>query len=233
MIKFSLIKKFLILVFILFIPGFFYYLLTLKGQNRYHALSIFGPKKPVQRYDSVKGKYISDTIYHAIGDFRLTDQDGKQISLASLHDKVIVAGFFYTHCPTLCTTINGYIDSLDRNYAKSKMVNFLSITVDPKRDTVGVLKNYAKQFADRDSKWRFLTGDTSTIYNLARKGFLVNAVDAGNGEFIYSDKLVLIDSHGRIRGYYTGASLTDVSRLNDEIKVLVKQELLEKDTPMY
>ena len=223
----------MILVFILFIPGFFYYLLTLKGQNRYHALRIFGPKTVTQKLDSSSGKSQVDTIFHTIGDFQLTDQDGKTVSANFFHDKVFVAAFFYSHCPTLCNTINGYIDSLDRNYAKSKMVYFLSITIDPKRDSVGALRNYAKQFADRDSKWKFLTGDTANIYNLARRGFLVNALDAGNGEFIYSDKLVLIDSHGRIRGYYAGASLTEVSRLNDEIKVLVKQELLEKDTPMY
>ena len=233
MIKFRVIKKALILVFILFIPGFFYYLMTSRGHNRYHALRIFGPKTPVKKYDSAKRKYVVDTIFHQLSDFKLTDQDGKEVSLKTFHDKVFVAGFFYTNCPTLCNTINGYIDSLDRNYAQSKMVQFVSITVDPKRDSVGALKKYASKFADRDAKWKFLTGDTATIYNLARKGFLVNAVDEGNGSFIYADQLILIDSHKRIRGYYAGASITDVTRLNDEIKVLVKQELLERDTPMY
>jgi protein SCO1/2 len=233
MARFRLLKKILILVFILFIPGFFYYLMTSRGQNRYHALRIFGPKIPVKKYDSAKGKFVTDTIFHQVGDFKLTDQDGKEVSFKTYNDKVLVVGFFYTHCATLCNTINGYIDSLDRNYAQGKMVQFASITVDPKRDSVGALKKYAAQFADRNAKWKFLTGDTATIYNLARKGFLVNAVDQGNGNFIYSDQLILLDSHRRIRGYYTGASLTDVTRLNDEIKVLVKQELLERDTPMY
>jgi protein SCO1/2 len=207
--------------------------MTSRGHNRYHALRVFGPKTPVKKYDSAKHKYVVDTIFHQVGDFKLIDQDGKEVSLKTFHDKVFVVGFFYTNCPTLCNTINGYIDSLDRNYAQSKMVQFVSITVDPKRDSVGALKKYAGKFADRDAKWKFLTGDTATIYNLARKGFLVNAVDEGNGNFIYSDQLMLVDSHGRIRGYYAGASITDVTRLNDEIKVLVKQELLERDTPMY
>jgi protein SCO1/2 len=51
----------------------------------------------------------------------------------------------------------------------------------------------------------FLTGDTAQIYTLARQGFLVNAVDVGGGDFIYSDKLILIDKKKRIRGYYSGA----------------------------
>src|ERR1700747_2403728 len=102
MIKFRLIKKILILVFILFIPGFFYYLMTSRGHNRYHALRIFGPKTPVGKYDSTKGKYVSDTIFHQLSDFKLIDQDGKEVSLRTFHDKVLVVGFFYTNCPTLC-----------------------------------------------------------------------------------------------------------------------------------
>jgi protein SCO1/2 len=96
-----------------------------------------------------------------------------------------------------------------------------------------VLKKYSEQFAHHGPKWLFLTGDTSTIYNLAHKGFLVNAVDAGNGNYIYSDKMILIDTHKRIRGYYEGASFTDVTRLNDEIKVLLSEELRDREVPMY
>ncbi len=79
----------------------------------------------------------------------------------------------------------------------------------------------------------FLTGDTTTIYNLARKGFLVNALQTGKDDFIYSDKLVLIDQHKRIRGYYSGSSLQDVIRLNDEIKVLLSEELRAREAPLY
>jgi protein SCO1/2 len=61
----------------------------------------------------------------------------------------------------------------------------------------------------------------------------VNAVDVGGGDFIYSDKLILIDKKKRIRGYYSGASLADVTRLNDEIKVLIAEELREMDEPLY
>jgi protein SCO1/2 len=61
----------------------------------------------------------------------------------------------------------------------------------------------------------------------------VNAVQTGKDDFIYSDKLMLIDQHKRIRGYYSGTSATDVTRLNDEIKVLVQEELLNREDPLY
>jgi len=181
----------------------------------------------------VGGKDVPDTIFHTLGDFNLIDQNGKAVSLKSMDGKIFVVDFFYTHCPDVCNTMNAYVDSLARNYAKNTMVYFTSISVDPARDSIKALNIYSKQFADHGPKWLFLTGDTAAVYPLARRGFLVNALDEGNGNFIYSDKIMLVDSHKRIRGYYSGTSFTDISRLNDEIKVLISEELLTKEEPLY
>jgi protein SCO1 len=230
--KAGLIKKILILALILVVPGFLYYLLTVKGKNRYHPLPVYGPKIPAKTTHRVQGKDIPDTIYHTLSDFHLVDQDGKPVSLKTFDDKIFVVGFFYTHCPTVCNDMNSNIDSLVVNYSKNKMVYFASVTVDPVRDSVKALSTYAKKF-DSSPKWMFLTGDTATIYPLARKGFLVNALQAGTDDFIYSDKLILIDSQKRIRGYYSGNSATDITRLNDEIKVLILEELRNQEEPLY
>lgn len=232
MTKLSSIKKFVILVLVLLVPGFLYYLLVQNGKNRYHALRKFGPKTVAKTFHKVKGKNIPDTIYHTIGDFKLTDQQGKVVSPKTFDGKIFVADFFYASCPTLCNTMNGYVDSLVQPYAKNNMVYFASITVDPSHDEVKALKAYADKFNAPYPKWRFLTGDTSAIYHLARQGFMVNAVDEGQGNFIYSDKLMLVDSHKRIRGYYD-ATLKDIQRLDNEIKVLISEELLNKEEPLY
>jgi protein SCO1/2 len=232
MSKTSIIKKIIILVLILAVPGFLYYLLTIKGKNRYHPLPKYGPKIIAKTTHRVRGKDIPDTIYHTLTDFHLYDQNGKPVSLKTFDHKIFVANFFYTHCPSVCNVMNGNVDTLAKNYAKNKMVYFASITVDPERDSVKALNIYAKKF-DSSPKRMFLTGDTAAIYGLARHGFLVNALKAGKDDFIYSDKLILIDQHKRIRGYYSGTSLTDVIRLNDEIKVLVAEELLTREEPLY
>jgi protein SCO1/2 len=232
MSKLSWIKKILVLVIVLALPGFLYYLLTVKGKNRYHPLPKFGPKVLAKTTHRVKGKDIPDTIYHTLGDFKLFDQDGKPVSLRSFDNKVFVANFFYTHCPTVCNEMNANMDSLAQAWAKNKMVYFASITVDPERDSAKALMAYTKRFKSLP-KWSFLTGDTSTIYPLARQGFLVNALQTGKDDFIYSDKLILIDQHKRIRGYYSGTTFTDIVRLNDEIKVLVQEELLNSEDPLY
>ena len=226
------LKKIVILVIVLALPGFLYYLLMVEGKNRYFPLSVFGSKKLAKTTHSVHGKDVPDTIYHTLPDFKLTDQNGKPVSLKTFDKKIFVASFFYTNCPNVCGEMMHNLNQVASNFATNKMVYFMSITVDPARDSVGALKKYVNNLKPASKNWLFLTGDTSTIYNLARKGFLVNAVQAGKDDFIYSNKVMLVDQSKRIRGYYIGASAIDVNRLNDEIKVLISEELM-KDTPEY
>jgi protein SCO1/2 len=231
--KLKLLKKIIILALILALPGFLYYLLTAEGKNRYKPLPFFGPKQLAKTSHTVHGKVIPDTIFHTLSDFKLKDENGKDVSFKTFEKKIMIISFFYTHCPTLCNQINRNVDSLAVAYAKNKMVNFVSITVDPNRDSVGELKSYTDKLNPKPANWMFLTGDTSTIYNLARKGLLVDALQTGKDDFIYSNKLILIDSEKRIRGYYSGVTMDDIIRLNDETKVLITEELRKNDKPLY
>ncbi|MEO6524169.1 MAG: SCO family protein [Mucilaginibacter sp.] len=219
------IKKIVILVLILAVPGFLYYLLTAKGKNRYKPLAIYGPKVVAKTFHKYHGKAIPDTIYHQVSDFNLTDQDGKKVNLETYAGKILVVNFFFTHCPTVCKQMNSNVSVLAESYTRNKMVRFVSITVDPERDSAPVLKKYAEQFKVSPNKWSFLTGDTSVVYNLARHGFLVNALKLGKDDFIYSDKLILIDPVRRIRGYYESTESRDITKLNEEIKVQIAEEL--------
>ncbi len=227
---FSAFKKILILVLILAVPGFLYYLLTVKGKNRYKPLPIYGPKQVAKTGHTFHGRYIPDTVYHKLSDFSLTDQDGNAVTLKNFDRRITVVNFFYTHCPSNCIQVTDYMDSLAVNYAKNDLLHFISVTVNPEQDNAAALKHFAERYKAKAGKWQFLTGDTAQIYELARKGFLVDAVKAGNG-FIYSDKMILIDADKRIRGYYTGASINEVMKLNDEIKVQIAEELRKIKAP--
>ncbi len=231
--KTSLPKKIIILVIVLALPGFLYYLLTVGGKNRYKPLPIFGDKQVAKTTHKVKGKDVPDTIYHKLPDFELTDQNGNKVNLKTFDNKIFIINFFYTACPSVCTLMNENVNALDSIYSKNKMTYFVSVTVDPKDDDIAGLKKYAASFKHLSVKRLFLTGDTATIYNLARKGLLVDAVQTGPKDFVYSDKLILVDGEKRIRGYYNGAQPTEVDRLNDEIKVLITDELRKNDTPLY
>lgn len=223
-------KKILILVLILAVPGFLYYLLTQKGKNRYKPLPFYGPKEVAKTGHRFHGKYIPDTIYHKIGNFRLTNQLGEPVTLKDFEYKIFVVNFFYTHGPAVCDAMKNNIDRLAGAFRKNRMVKFVSITVDPERDSVAALRAYAEPLGYPASKWMFLTGDTTSTYKLARNSFLVDAVKTDD-EFIFSNKLILIDAEKRIRGYYDGTSIADVARLNDEIKVQIAEELRKIKAP--
>ncbi|QQL48718.1 SCO family protein [Mucilaginibacter ginkgonis] len=226
----AVLKKILILALILALPGFLYYLLTVKGKNRYKPLPKFGPKEVAKTGHKFHGKYIPDTIFHKLPAFSLTNRDGQTVTDKTFDGKIFVAGFFYTHCPQVCIEVNSNVDSLVKGYAKNKMLRFVSITIDPHNDSPAVLAKYASKF-ESANKWYFLTGDTATINNLAANGFYLNAVHTPDGQFIVDDKLVLIDQEKRIRGYYHGTSIADMNRLNDEIKVLIAEELRKIKAP--
>ena len=225
--------KIVILVLVLFVPGFLYYLLVAEGKNRYKPLPVFGPKMLAKTWHKVKGKQVPDTIYHKLPDFKLTSQYGLPVSLSTFNNKIFVVNFFYTRCPSICKLISTNMAELDSAYKKNRIVDFVSITVDPEHDNAAVLKSYASKFKASPDKWFFLTGDTASIYNAARKGFLVNALQTGKSDFIYSDKLILIDEDKRIRGYYSGAETSEVARLNDELKVLISEEIRKNDKALY
>ncbi|MES2277848.1 MAG: SCO family protein [Bacteroidota bacterium] len=226
------VKKIIVLVLILAVPGFLYYLLTSQGKNRYKPLPFYGPKPLSGTFHTFHGNKVPDTLYHKVADFNLLDQDGKPVSLKTLSGQILVISFFYTHC-TGCQPVNANMDSLALHLRKNKLVTFLSVTVDPERDKGDVLKKYADGYGQPAAKWKFVTGDTSTIYTLARKGLFVDALQSDKDNFICSTKLVLLDPEHRIRGYYEGSSVTDVTRLVDELKVQISEELRKKDKPLY
>jgi protein SCO1/2 len=231
--KFRLLKKIIILGLILALPGFLYYLLTSKGKNRYKPLPIYGPKQVAKTGHKFHGQFIPDTVFHKLDDFKLIDQYGKPVSLSSFDKKIVVFSFFYTNGGEQSSKINNAVDTLADIYSRNKMVYFVSVTVDPERDNGTTLKTYADKNKPVYAQRLFLTGDTTTIYNLARKGLLVDALQLGKNDFIYSNRLILVDSDKRIRGYYSTAMPDDITRITDEIKVLITEELRKNDKPLY
>ena len=106
------------------------------------------------------------------------------------------------------------------------LIALVSHTVNPEKDTVSVLRDYAKEYGAISGKWYLLTGDKKQIYDLARNSYFVAAVpvnpekSGGPDDFIHSEQLILVDKHKHIRGFYDGTDYEDVNRLLDEIKVL-------------
>lgn len=160
--------------------------------------------------------------YHTIEDFSFANQDGRLVSSADWKGKIVVADFFFTHCPTICPRMTKSLGSIQQAYKGDGEILINSFTVDPERDSVAQLKSYSRRFGLDHTNWHLLTGDKKEIYRLARNSFMIVATDGdgGPGDFIHSENLVLVDKQRRIRGYYDGTSETEVDKLINDIKKL-------------
>ena len=223
--KRSPIKKVIILVSILAIPGFlFFYLLPHFAKNRYKSLPIFGEKVVASTFHSVKGKKIPDTIYHQVPDFKLINQHNDTVTWKSFQNKIVVLNLFYTGANNQETS--KYIKKLSDGYEQKPLVKFVSLSVDP--TDADKVKDFAAKFKAKEGKWDFLAGDTTQTYPLIRQGLLLDAIadDAkGKANFVFSNKIVLIDNLHRIRGIYEADDASANAKLEDEIKVLIAEYL--------
>jgi len=223
------IKKVLILAVILILPGFLYFLLERKGENRYQNLPIYGEKVLTGTFTSRMGKQVPDTLFHQIAPFSLTGQDGLPVSVLVSDTTISVVNFFYTRCATFCKHMNDEMNRVADRFANNGMVNFYTITVDTAYDTPEVLHTYSESYQPAEKKWHFLTAGEDDVYAIARNGFLVDAVQdtTRDAQFIHSSSLILVDSKRRIRGYYDVNTKKEVDRLIDELKLLLVQEIRE------
>ena len=240
------------LILALLIPLIAYFIIKQMSTDAVHI------PKPVYEDTTiskvVKGKIEKEIIWHKIPDFKLTNQEGNEVSL---HDmvridpetgdtvpKIIVANFFFTHCATICPGMTINIKKLQESIKKSEkvgdrtadFVQFLSFSVDPDRDSVTALKKWADRFQINPDNWWLLTGEKKTIYDLSLNQMSLSiqdpqGVDTG---FFHTDIIVLIDrdrvvrmprdEFGNPRPYHATEE-KDLIKLSEDIVLL----MLEKD----
>ena len=159
---------------------------------------------------------------HRVGEFNLADQQGKSSTLDQWKGKIVVADFFFTHCPTICPKMTDNLSKIQSTFLENDDIMIRSFTVDPERDSVGRMKIFAEERNINYNKWQLLTGDKKQLYKLARNSFKIVATDGdgGPGDFIHSENLVLVDRKQRIRGYYDGTSEKETEQLIKDIKKL-------------
>jgi len=227
--KYNPIKKILILVTILAVPGFLYYLLQEKGKNRYKPLAIYGPKQVAPTFHSLRGKQIPDTIYHVIRDFKLVNQDSVHVNWKSYEGKILLVNLFYTNGKNYGVDFaNKAMEGFSKLYEKNTMVHFLGVSMDINHDQPSVLASYAKTIDAKSGKWDLLTGDSTEVFNFIKNGLLLDAMKTRTGKetkFTFNNMIVLLDIQHRIRGYYEATNQEALSKLDDEIKVLIAEEL--------
>lgn len=194
----------------------------------YNALQ---PEKmlPIYQPSMVDRSLVDSTLfykkkYHTIANFKLVNQNGDTITQANYKDKIYVADFFFTTCPTICPIMTKNMVEIQEAILNDPEIMLLSHSVTPVIDSVPQLKKYALEKGVVDSKWNLVTGDKKQIYELARKSYLAvkNDGDGGPYDMIHTENFILVDKEKRIRGFYDGTNPEDIDKLLADIKILKK-----------
>ena len=184
------------------------------------TLPIYGERRPVSKI--VNGQTVVDTLYQTIPPFKYINQYGDSISDKNLAGKIYVADFFFTSCPSICPIMQRNMLTVYNTFKDAGDVSILSYTIDPKYDSVKVLKKYADKLGINGNMWWLLQGKKDATYELASKSYLVS-VRADNtvpGGYVHQGYFVLVDKQKRVRGAYDGTQPQQVAQLIEDIKTL-------------
>ena len=159
--------------------------------------------------------------------FAFDNQEGKLVTDKDLLGKVYVAEYFFTTCHGICPILNTNMKKVAEDYASQPDFRILSYTVDPETDSVARMKHYADSLGADPTRWWFLTGSKDSLYRLARNGYLLddpknNALNI-NEQFLHTQFLALVDKGGRVRKIYDGLKKDELSELEKDITVLLKE----------
>lgn len=160
---------------------------------------------------------------HIIAPFKLVNQHGDTITQDDYKDKIYVADFFFTTCPTICPVMTKNMTVLQDRFKNDPEVMLLSHSVTPEYDTPQILNAYAKRMGVTSTRWNLVTGPRKEIYDLARKSYLAvkEGFDKEDYSMVHTENFMLVDKEGRLRGRsYDGTDPEEIQALIEDIEIL-------------
>ncbi len=153
----------------------------------------------------------------------LVSESDKLVQLDSMKGQVAVYDFIFTNCAGTCPMMTATMRRITTKIDKDAPVRFVSISVDPRRDTPAALRSYAAKMRN-DPRWVFLTGDAKTITDLSVNGFKLAAGGSTNDAILHSSKFAIADKHGVIRDYYGATSDDAVEHVTAAVNDLLRED---------
>ncbi|MCB0539087.1 MAG: SCO family protein [Bacteroidetes bacterium] len=166
-----------------------------------------------------------ETEYKKISEVVGYDQLGNEFNTQQLKGKVHVANFFFASCPVVCPKMTEETKEVWKAFENQKEhINFVSYSIDPKRDTIERLYNFAERFGLENTNWYFVNVGKENVYMLARSDYKITAIQANEGksDYIHSQLLALVDKDLLIRGYYDSTDPKEIKQLIKDIKKIIK-----------
>ena len=187
--------------------------------NQNNALPVYGIKTAVTKV--VDGKTVTDSIAPTIPAFKFVNQYGDSITDKSLNGKIYVADFFFTSCPSICPVMHRNMLTVYNQFKNDANFKIISHSIDPKYDSVAVMKKYADKLGISGNSWWFLQGKKEDTYKLASSYLSAVAEDkSAPGGYVHQGYFILIDKQKHIRGTYDGTLPDQVAQLIADIKTL-------------
>lgn len=178
---------------------------------------------PLPKYGQKDLNEKGEEVDHTIPDFSFKNQNGKEITLEDYKGHTYVADYFFTTCPNICPVMTKQLTRVQKEL-KGEDFMLLSHTVNPEYDTEDVLLSYANAKSADLSNWNFVTGEKQKLYKQAAEYLIIAGQDTTQEiEWVHSEKLILVDMEGHIRGMYDGTDTESVNQLIIDTKWLIKQ----------
>lgn len=142
-------------------------------------------------------------------DFALQDADGRATALRDFRGKVVVLNFIFASCTDVCPLQSELIASIQKDINQTPMrelVQFVTVTTDPERDTPEVLKPYGGTHGLDPVNWVFLTsgaGRPDETRSIAMR-YGLRFTPTPDGQFMHGVVTHLIDKEGLLRARYHG-----------------------------
>ncbi len=167
-----------------------------------------------------QGENVNVSLKTPLRGFELVNEDKKIMTLNDFKGSVWVANFIFTSCAGSCPIMVGSLAKLLKDYKDDSRVKLASFSVDPTTDTPDVFKKYANDRQINWSNWYFLTGSEKIMSELMFDQFKLGYAES---ILFHSDRIVLVDKQGQIRGYYKGTEYDDYKKLEQDLKKVLSE----------
>lgn len=173
----------------------------------------------------VDGQTVVDTVQYTIPNFSFLNQDSVLVTEKNFDNKIFVANFFFTNCPSICPTMQRNLLQVYERYKDDDRVAFLSHSIDFKYDSPAVLKDYADKLGVTDDRWQFVMGSKKDIYGMADSYYVYTKEDeTAPGGYDHQGYFMLVDQNKHIRGAYDGTLLDQIDLLLADMEILLNQK---------
>lgn len=172
------------------------------------------------KYEVVGG----DTLIYELPNFTLTDVNGASVSKEDLLGNVAIISFFDMNYRLGTVVLNGHLVRVFDNVKDSDFIKILSVSLDSSK-----VITYSDSINVDPNIWKFTTGDTAEVINLAQsiglKDFGQNLLETSISG---SNQVVVIDKEGKVRYHFVGTDLAEIKSLNEELRALILLEYPEE-----